>query len=143
VINYTAIRQGLRTVLLNIVDPAMPSAANIAWENREYDPQKGVPWIRETLIPGIERKVAYDELQTVGIVQYDLNWPLGDGTEEIEALVDTIKDAFAPNTTIANHALVYRTERLAGRADDKWYTIPIRLTYRAFAFSVVGTCGLP
>jgi len=142
-INYPQVRQGIRAILLGITDPAMPSAVNIAWENRKYNPQKGVAWIRETLIPGAERKVAFDELQTVGIVQFDLNWPLGNGTEEIEALVDTIKDAFAPNTTIADHALVYRTERLAGRADDKWYTIPIRLTYRAFAFSVVGTCGLP
>ena len=89
--------------------------------------------MRETLLPGSERQAATDTIRAVGIMQYDLFVPKGAGTEAAEALVDAIKDAFKPVTAIGAHSLVWRAERLSGRSDQKWFIIPIRLTYRAHA----------
>ena len=137
-IDYTAIRQGIRVILTSLPSPYMPSSNNMAWENRAYTPEPSTPWLRETLIPGSERKVATDEIQVVGITQLDLMWPLGKGTEEVEALGLAIQNAFKPETKVADHAVVYRTERLTGINDEKWYMVPVRLTWRAFAFSDFG-----
>lgn len=132
-ISHKEIRQGIRGILLSINDPNMPLAKNIAWENHSYKPVDGIPWIRETLLPGEERQAATDTIRSVGIMQYDLFWPANKGTEAAEDLVDTIKDAFKPITTIGVNSLVFRAERLSGTPDEKWYRIPIRLTWRAHA----------
>lgn len=131
-IKYSDIRKGIRAILLAVTNPNMPLPANIAWENRGYDPVVGTPWIRETLLPGEERQVASDTLRGVGIMQYDLFWPIGDGTETIEDLADDIKNAFKPVTVIGTHSLVFKAERLPGTVEDeRWYKLPIRLTWRA------------
>jgi len=140
-IDYISIRQGIRALLSAVSDPNMPVEANIAWENRAYKPVSDTPYIRETMIPGTERKVASDEIEVVGITQFDLIWPLGSGTEDIDALGFAIQNAFKPETKITDHAAVYRTERLTSIQDPKWYMLPIRLTWRAFAFSDLG-CGV-
>ena len=142
-IDISAIRSGFRTILLGIVDPNMPSSDDIAFENRDYDPVVGTAYIRETLIPGVERKVAFAEIQAVGIMQYDLIWPAGKGTEDAEALADVIKNSYAPDTAISDHSVVYRAERFQAQSDKKWYVIPVRMTYRAFATSVLGNCSTP
>ena len=128
-IDHKEIRQGFRAVLLTVSD--LP--ANRSWENREFTPPTGTEWIRETLLPSDESVSASDTITAIGTMQYDVFWPFGGGTEGAETLADAIKAAFEPNTTISTHAHVYRAERLAGRVDDNWYIIPVRLTYRAHA----------
>lgn len=129
-IDYPTIRLGMRAILLAV--PTIPT--DIAFENREFKPPVATsPYIREQLIPGAERHVATGTIMAVGIMQYDLFWPAGDGTEDPEALADAIRDAFRPVTTIDAHTTVYRVDRLSGVPDEKWYRIPIRLTYRSYS----------
>jgi len=129
-IDYPSIRLGMRAILLAV--PSLPT--DIAFENREFDPPDAkTPYIRETLLPGEERHVASNSIMAVGIMQYDILWPAGDGTEDPEALADAIRDAFRPVTTIDAHTTVYRVDRLGGVPDEKWYRIPIRLTYRSYS----------
>ena len=127
-IDHKALRQGILTILLTV--SGLPSERS--WENREFTPPT-TEWIRETLLPSDESVSASDTITAVGTMQYDVFWTFGDGTEDAEDLADAIKEAFEPNTTISTHAYVYRAERLAGRVDDNWYIIPVRLTYRAHA----------
>lgn len=128
-IDHDAIRRGIRVVLSTVT--GLPTVRS--WENREFNPTPNTPWIRETLIPGTERQVATDVIESVGIAQYDLFWPAGTGTETPEQLADLIKDTFQPITTVAASTVVWRAERLAAIADAKWYQIPIRLTWRSHA----------
>lgn len=127
---YSNLRRGIRAALLAVTNPNMPTDSNIAWENRTYKPKADVPWMREKLLPGLERKVASDTLRGTGLMQYDLLWPAGKGTEDADDLADDIKDAFAPNTTVDTHGVVFRAERLPAITDAEWYQIPIRLTWR-------------
>lgn len=129
-ISYSELRAGIRNVLLAVNSPNMPSSDNIAWENRAYKPKVDTPWIREKLLPGLERQVASQTLRGVGLMQLDLFWPAGKGTEDAEDLADDIKDAFPPVTTVGTHSLVYRAERLPAITDAEWHQIPIRLTWR-------------
>ena len=128
-IDHGEIRQSIRLILLAIDNEDLPS--NRSWENRNFKPPENDTWIRETMIPGEERQAASDTIRSVGIMQYDIFWPIGTGTENIEALVDDIKDAFKPVTALGLNSLIYRAERLAAIVDDKWYQIPIRLTWKA------------
>ena len=130
-ISHKAIRQGIRQVLLAVNNSDLPDEDNIAWENQDFTPPEIIPWLRETMIPGTERQTATDTIQSVGIMQYDVFWPAGQGTEDAEQLADDIITAFAPHTQIGANALTFRSERLAAVADEKWYIIPIRLTWRA------------
>ena len=133
IIDHSEIRKGIRTVLLTVTNSDMPDDKDIAWENRTYKPIIGTPWIRETMLPGLERQSASDTIESVGVMQYDVFWPAGTGTESIEKLVDDIKVVFKPTTAIGNNSLVFRAERLSAIIDDKWHQIPVRLTWRAHA----------
>jgi hypothetical protein len=133
IIDETALRTSIRTRLLTVTNENMPGESDIAWENREYSPKIGVPWIRETMLPGTERQSASDTIESVGIMQYDFFWPANRGTTEIENLVVDIKTAFKPLTVLDSHSSIYRTERLPAIVDENWYQIPVRLTWRAHA----------
>ena len=138
IISYNDLRLGLREVLLSVSNSNMPASSNFAWENRKFTVPKYDQWIRETMIPGVERQVASDTLRSVGIMQYDIFWPAFQGTENAEELANQIIATFKPVTKIGPHALVYRAERLAAIVDEKWYQIPVRLTWRAHAITIEG-----
>ena len=132
-IDHSDIRLGVRAVLLAITDSNMPTIANMAWENRSFTPTEGTPWLRETLMSGAERQVASGTLRGTGIIQYDLFWPAGTGTEDPDNLIDVIKNAFKPVTMIGTHSSIWRAERLSGITDEKWYMVSAHLSYRAHA----------
>ena len=132
-INETELRNNIRTILLAVSNEDMPDSDNRAWENREFKPTIGVPWLRETTMPGNERQYASNTLEGVGFMQYEFFWPIHTGTKEIEALVVDVKAAFKPATVLDAHSLIYRAERLTAIVGDNWYQIPVRLTWRAHA----------
>ena len=114
-IDELSIRKNIRAVLLAVDNADMPSASSIAWENHEYRPVIGKPWIRETMIPGTERQSASDTLQSVGIMQYDFFWPANKGTTEIENLVIDVKAAFRPATVLDAHSLAEKIEQVLNK----------------------------
>lgn len=131
-IDDVAVRAALRAVLLTV--SGLPSA--IAWENRKFQPPNNAPWVRETYLPGIEFQSANDLVQGDALVQYDVIFPAGSGTETAEALANDIKAAFKPANAIGPDIGIVRSERDPGRTeDDIWYVIPVRITWRAFSFN--------
>ena len=136
-IEYAPIRTGIRTIVLAL--SAIPDEDHFAWENRDFDPPKEDIWVRETFLPGSEFQIATGLERATGIAQYDVNYPAGKGSEIPSALADAIKNAFPTNTTVLDasgvSAEVYRSERLAASNDNVWYTIPVRLSWRAHGFS--------
>ena len=132
-IDETEIRKDIRAALMSVTNDDMPATTEIAWENRSFKPTIGTPWVRETMLPGVERQSASDTLQSVGIMQYDFFWPANKGTSEVETLVVDVKAVFKPNKVLDEHSLIYRAERLPAIVDENWYQIPVRLTWRAHA----------
>jgi hypothetical protein len=134
IIRNSELRAGFRNILLGMNNPDLPAEENIAWQNRGYKPTPGTPWLRETLLPGAERLVANSLMQGVGIMQYDVLWPANQGTEEAEDLADDIKATFAPFTRVTSGAQSFRAEVLPAIQDEKWYQVPVRITYRVFDY---------
>lgn len=129
-IDTVALRNALRVILVGV--SGLPVARS--WENRQFTPpDPPADWVRETLMPAIERQASDGNVEAIGVVQYDLFTPAGKGTEAIEALADTIKTVFKPRTVPAPNIIIDRSERGTAQQEPLWYQIPVRITYRAFA----------
>lgn len=130
-IDYRAVRQGLRAILLAV--PGLPTAR--AWENRAFTPPNPPErWVRETLLFSSERLMATNTLEASGVMQYSLFEPAGVGTESVEDFGRTVRAAFKPTTTVpAVGLIVDRAECITGMQEPQWYHVPIRITWRAYA----------
>lgn len=132
VIDHKLIRRELRRQLLTV--HSLPEL--IAWENRVFTPPNPpVPYIRETYLPGAEILVATNQIQIVGIVQYDVFVPARSGTEYAERMAASIRDVFAPASSLAGFLAIDRSELLPGRVDDVWYFVPVQVNWRTYATS--------
>lgn len=113
-------------------------AKRIAWENRDFtppDPKSGdVLWIRETLVPALERQSGSNMLEFDGYVQFDVFVPRGRGTENAERMIKAIGDKLKPATSTVDPVAVHimRAEALQGVDDGTWYGIPFQVTVKAF-----------
>ena len=133
-IDTKKIRQVIRTQLLTVT--TLPPATNRAWENRDFKiPSDQSIWIRETLLPITERKIASDQIEFTGFMQYDIFSPTGKGTEDAEALADAIKEKFSPNHLQGQSITVTidRAERLLTVPEKAWNMIPVRVLFRSYA----------
>lgn len=131
--DYPAIRAALRGRLFTVegVDEAQ-----FASQNRPFKPTIGTSYVRETFLPASEPQVAAAHTMAVGLVQYDVMCPAGEGTEEAEALVVRIGNAFKPCQHIAEGPVsveVVRSEpRTPNKADGAWFMFPIQITWRCY-----------
>lgn len=127
------IRQAFRRAIENVA--SIP--VNQAWENISFNPIEGESWIRETFLPGSKRLSANKELSGVGIMQFDLFWPVGSGTKEVENVATDIEEYFEPARVIENLVRVDACSALNGRKDPggAWYHIPVRIEYTVFSIT--------
>lgn len=134
-IDTGAIRLALRNALLDRVSaPTLP--ADLRWENVEAGPPPdGVPWLRETFMPSEERALFNLEDQAVGLVQYSVFVPRGEGSKRADDIANAIKAAFNPRKTPApgGFVSVYRAEVGRGLPEDAWYQVPVSLYWRVIA----------
>ena len=72
-------------------DPSLPAVGE--------DHQSRI-WLRERFQPNVEDQIAYDLIQAIGRIQYDVVCPSGMGTDEIEAIANDIVTVFKPGTPI-------------------------------------------
>jgi hypothetical protein len=130
-IDYRLIRQSMRPLLLAV--SGIPAAR--AWENRAFiPPDPPVRWIRETLLPVVERLISEHWIEATGITQYSLFEPARNGTEAVDDLAKAIRTAFKPTTAVpAASLIVDRAECGTGLQEPDWYHVPIRITWRAYA----------
>lgn len=140
-ISNKAIRKQFRTKLVSV--PGIPGAGNRAWENINFAPTEGTPWIRETLIPGDERLSANDEVEATGFCQIDYFVPIGSGTFAAQNVADAIKNAFKPATVLGGLVRIQRSVVLSGRrgvsdlkdesSSSPWYQVPVQIDYIVFS----------
>lgn len=129
-----AIRRELRTALLTATGV---TEAIIAGENRPFTPPAAPGLhIHETLVETAERQHAYDQLHAVGLYRLGVRIGAGEGTEEVDTLLDAIGTVFKPTTslTVVTSVQIYRTEPGTGAVltDTPYYEKPLFIYWRHY-----------
>ncbi len=116
----------------------------VAWQNKAFDPPDPDPatspqvlWIKENYLPGDDVRAADNLLECAGIMQYDINVPKGTGTAGVEALAKAICTAFKSGTALVDNSggvqlCTVRASNSPEREDAAWYTLPVRISFRAY-----------
>lgn len=128
----TDIHNALRAQLITV--SGMPTGDLIFGENDEEKGSVNSRWVRTKYLPESEQLVASGMIRGIGQFQISVFEPKGEGYLSVDAFVDTIVQAFDPDTTLASLVRVYRSERLPGIEEDKWYQVPILVYWRAERF---------
>jgi len=135
-VDLRLVRQSIRQELLaNITNP---TKLTVAYENVDFTPPNpGDYYLRESLQPVLERKVASGLIEGIGRVVYDVFYPEGKGTEVAEDLATEISNIFEAATSLQHQGIdiaIDRTERSPGlKVDDVWYIIPVVINWRTYA----------
>lgn len=125
--------------------PNLPTL--VAWQNRTFQPpdaKDGNAYIRETFAVISEQLQAFEQVTTIGRVNYDIFVPAGSGTDLIETYTQAIAGSFKPATTLRTilgqdtgcPVQIYNTQRIPARPDretDVWYVGGVLINWRAFA----------
>lgn len=132
---YDEIQTILEDTLSNI-----PDIPDIAWENVDYTPTTGVPWVKPRFLPNTREAsvLGPDPLQYYqGIFLVDCLLPENAGRKAGSELVSKIIDAFdaSDDLTVDNntHVLIRYAERDQGIIDGPYYRITVRIGWQSYA----------
>jgi len=126
--NYNDIQKPFRIQLESI--SGLPEKA---WENTSYEPKKDTPWLRETLMHGMESPSATNEVNQVGVMQYDLFFSSGSGTKDIKQKADKIKHKFKPGTILSGKVRCRTASVRRGQNAPPWYSMIIEIEYSIYS----------
>lgn len=138
VFDTSQIKIAFRKKLL-LLGAAIPEKALISTENMGFDPPSPPkPWLRETLLPVVNKLIATDQRMYVGIMQYDVIVPTNTGSAIAEAMAELIVDWFKPASSLIDpvQIAIDRSEALQGRDFDSqrvWWQIPVQITFRSYS----------
>jgi len=111
----------------------------IVWENTEYNPTVGTPFLRTWLISSPTQNSSlgpngFSEYN--GIFQVDCFYPIGSGWGSARTEVDTICTLFKRGTTVTYNNIevrIWRSYPEPAIIDGDWYRIPISIHYSSWA----------
>jgi len=123
------------------------SAANVAWEQYEFDPADRDIWYEETLLPAVDFYEASNTEKAVGIYQLTI-W-VKKGTERyqlsetgaetagrqakyIAEIFDARLPDLQPDQQGIEGLVVYSVSRGPGLVGDKYYGIPVSLNFACY-----------
>src|ERR1041385_5494338 len=113
--------------LFTVVD-GLPDEQHRRMENQHYDPIADEAWLRVTHKFGIEGVTTLPasggRLVKTGFTQVDLFMPLGEGREQLDSLMDAVRDAFPARLPISVNGLkceVQYSRRWGGQRDGAWF----------------------
>lgn len=134
---FTDIRAALEANVSNI--SGVPSSANRAWQNVQFEPTTGTTWIRMTFQPSRRRPqdITANGLQRYdGLFLIDIFAPEGNGPKAAEELAEATVDAFEAGTVLnANGQTVevrYAEIAQAATQDSPWFQIPVTIGWKAY-----------
>jgi hypothetical protein len=112
---------------------------NIVWENTEFSPTIGTPFLRTWLIsnPTINSSLGprgFSEYN--GIFQVDCFYPIGSGWGSARTKADTICSLFKRGTTVTYNKIevrIWRSYPEPALIDGDWYRLPISIHYSSWA----------
>lgn len=109
----------------------------IAWENTEYTPVLGTPWIRPTLLTASADLMDLDNLQMQeGIYQVDVFYPVDKGPGALLAKLDELYDLFKSTTTLqqgTTKVYIKQISRLNPSTEDAWYMGGIEVNFKTYS----------
>ena len=138
-VDHRAVRQLLRQVLFGSADPDIPRPedGHVEFENYKFTPPNPPqPFLRETYLITSEINTAYDQVEAIGEVHYDVFDVLGRGTERAADIARAVSEAFPPGNSLRDSGVtinIVRTYQAPGRATKAWYFIPVVVQWRTFA----------
>lgn len=132
------IRIAFRKKLL-LLGSAVPAKTLIATENMDFvPPNPPKPWLKESLLPVVNKLIATDQRMYAGIMQYDVIVPTNTGSAIAEAMAELIVDWFKPASSLTDpvQIAIDRSSALQGRKFDSqgvWWQIPVQITFRTYS----------
>lgn len=122
-----------------------PADEFFAAQNRPFQPPGISPprlWVREMLLPSVSRHSAVDLIEILGLYQLDICYPVGHGTEPLDALALSVVAAYNPKRSITRDGVQVSVDQAAPRAGGElefgggggsvWYATPVRITFRTY-----------
>jgi hypothetical protein len=130
----TNIRAAFTAKLLTL--SPMPS---IAWENVEYTPTPGIPYLMPFLLPGEPVQAELGQAgqnRHVGIYQVSVYSPSGKGVGDISTLRDKVIDLFKRGTVLTYSATSLTIQKSFGgptMQETDWIHLPVTIRYMLLA----------
>lgn len=134
-ISHLGCQRALRTKLLTMT--GLPSSANRAWENIDFTPAAGTPWVSEEYLPGPMYRVTVGssaQLEARPTYLVTFHSLLNIGMDALSLLADTCLELFAPGTEMAvgsdtlrvrGDTAPYRGQLLVG--DNGWASVSVSI----------------
>lgn len=125
---YKTIRAALETKLASIT-----GIPEISWENRQYSPTTGTPFVRVSFIPTVSEPAVRGlspQMYYQGMLTVDCCVPEGFGPAEADDLADLILNAFpaTSDVTYGDFVLPIRySERGQGLQNGVFYMVPVTI----------------
>lgn len=127
-----------------ILDTALAaySSANgdipLAWENVDFEPVIGVPWIRGTMVmsPSTRQHLKGNLQANPGFYQVDVFYPLNAGPAAAETTLDGIYDWYRMSDTLvqgSNEVRIRSISKLPSIRDEAWYRVSIQIDFITYS----------
>lgn len=136
---YDAIQAALDAKLATF---ATAQSLSVAWQNIEFDPVAGSPWVRPSMLPGEPYQAALGESgenRCVGVYQVSVFYPAGNGSGTARAMVDTLITAFKRGTRLTYGGYTVEIKKAYPNPplqEMQWYHIPVTIQWKCFATNV-------
>jgi hypothetical protein len=130
---YSDIRTALETRLYNTSNIPV-----VAWENVDYSPTTGTPFIKFQFQPTSRRPAVRGtnpQMRYQGLVTLLVHQPENEGPINTEELVDDLVSRFDATTDISYNGIFVRieyTERQNSYLSKPWYVTPIRIAWYSY-----------
>ena len=113
------------------------TGVDVAWENVNYSPTHGTPWIRPTLILGDADIATLDRRQSnVGVYQVDAFYPTEKGSKDLNEKLDEIYDLFKTENKIETadvSVFIDAVTKLgASEREEAWFVGSIQVNFRSY-----------
>lgn len=133
---YSDIRSALEAEIDNVV--GIPAAAYRAWDNVDYTPTIGQPWVRMQIVPINSRPDTrgdnYHTLHT-GLFVVDIFTPKNIGPSTADTLADAIRDRYKPEIALTSGSTNVRIrycEKTQALVDESWYHQPVVIEWFSY-----------
>jgi hypothetical protein len=127
-------QQALVTLYTNSFYPAWQN--RVAWENVRFEPPQAMAWMAYFFVTVEERIGSLSDEGTdrvEGLVQIDLNTPLGIGESTSRQTIDELRACFRPQTIgyDGQPVTILSRSRAGGMTSEGFYKIPFNVRWRA------------
>ena len=112
---------------------------DVAWENLNYTPTTGTPFVKPRLVPTVREPAVRGlnpQIYYQGIFRVDCFVPEGLGPAAADDLADKIIDAFEATTDVTNGSTIVSiryAEREQGMPDGAFFMIPVNIGWYIYS----------